>query len=168
MFPSFPPRKFAEGHKLGPDDLIFNERLFPDHQMSGNRRAYILPWITWPFTDAGLRDQTTAPALLLLSFQMQSPYISGVCLSPQKAAFSVHPWKWSHRTPTNSLMPRGPVIFTASFVPAQHPRELLLSTWLTTASSRRAPLPSGTHISHKKGRRGKTCCRCLGLLKWLI
>lgn len=29
--------------------------------------------------------------------------ISRVCLSPQTAAFSVHPGKWSHRTPANSL-----------------------------------------------------------------
>lgn len=61
----------------------------------------------WPFTGAGLKFWTAAPASLYPPFQMQSPSISKVCLSPQRAAFSVHLWKWSHRTPANSLNTQG-------------------------------------------------------------
>lgn len=75
-----------------------------------------------PFAGTGLKDRRVASALPLPSFQMQLPYISRVCHSPQRAAFSEHPWTWSHRTPANSPRARGLSFLPASFVPAQHPR----------------------------------------------
>lgn len=45
----------------------------------------------------------SSPSPVSFYFPNAVTIISRVCLSPQRAAFSVHPWKWSCRTPTNSL-----------------------------------------------------------------
>lgn len=119
------------------------------------------PSLAW---DLGTRQQLQ-PCFFLLSKCSHHIFQESAFLPI--AAFSMHPWMWSHRTPANSLNAPGACHSCLPHLSLLSILRLLLFSWLTTTSSRKAPLPSGTHISQSTGRGGKAFHCCLGLLKRL-